>query len=127
MKGVSTDIEKFRYFVYSILKELPAGKITTYGDLAKVVAGVQYSRLVGRFMRENKHPDIIPCYKVVKSDGTLGGYGLGLEKKIELLAKKDRIKVRNGKIVNFEKVRISLEELQNILQKIKDKKRDLHD
>ena len=125
MKEASTDIEKFRYFVYSILKELPVGKITTYGDLAKIVAGVQYSRLVGRFMRENKHPDIIPCYKVVKSDGTLGGYGLGLEKKIELLTKKDGIQVRNGKIVNFKGVRISLEELQKILQKIKDKKNDL--
>jgi len=127
MKENNMDIEKMRFFVYSILKELPVGRITTYGDLAKVVGDVRYSRLIGRFMRENAHPETIPCYKVVKSDGTLGGYGLGLEKKKELLAKKDGILVKNGKIVNFKDVRIPLEELQRIYKKIKNKMGELYD
>ena len=126
MKRANIDVEKVRFFVYSILKELPVGTITTYGDLAKVVVGGEYSRLIGRFMRENKHPDIIPCYKVVKSDGTIGGYSLGLEKKIALLKEIDGIKVSNGKIVNFKDARISIEELQKIFQKIKNKDKDFN-
>lgn len=112
-------IERIRHIVYAILKELPPGKITTYGDLAKIIGSVKYSRLIGRLMRENKQPDVIPCYKVVKSDGTLGGYGLGVKRKIELLSEKDGIHIKNGKIENFDKVRISLGELRKIVQKIK--------
>ena len=86
--------------VLRLLTEIPKGKITTYGALAK--AAKTRPRAVGQIMRNNKHPEKYPCYKVVKSTGELGGYdgcvkGSKLNKKINLL-KKDGIEIKDGKI-----------------------------
>ena len=83
--------------VYSLLKRIPRGKVTTYGELAKF-AGL-HPRTVGILMRKNRDPVNIPCYKVVRSDGSIGGYSAkeGAKTKIKLL-KKDGIRVENGKI-----------------------------
>ncbi|MBI4162654.1 MAG: MGMT family protein [Candidatus Aenigmarchaeota archaeon] len=83
-----------------LLKKIPKGKVTTYGELAR--AAKTSSRAVGSIMRSNKHPEEYPCYKVIASDGSLGGYcgavsGASLKKKIQLL-KKDGIELKNGKI-----------------------------
>lgn len=85
--------------VYSLLKRIPKGKVTTYGELAKA-AGL-HPRTVGMLMRKNKDPVNIPCYKVVRSDGYVGGYSSGIRKKIKLLTR-NGIKIENGKI-NLEK------------------------
>ena len=83
--------------VYGFLRKVPKGKVTTYRELGKA-AGV-HPRVVGILMRKNKDPVNIPCYRVVRSDGSLGGYSAkeGVKKKTELL-KKDGIKIENGKI-----------------------------
>lgn len=83
--------------VYSLLKRVPKGRVTTYGELAK--AAHLHPRTIGMLMKNNKYPVNIPCYKVVRSDGSIGGYSGngGVRKKIELL-KKDGINVKNGKI-----------------------------
>lgn len=83
------------------LTKIPKGKITTYGLLAKKFN--TSPRAIGKIMNSNKHPDKYPCYKVIMSDGSLGGYGLGIEKKIKLL-KKDNIKIKNNKVLNFDSV-----------------------
>ena len=80
---------------YEALKKVPRGFVTTYRDLG--VACRMHQRAVAALMRCNKDPENIPCYKVVMSDGRLGGYGLGIKKKIELL-RKDGIIVKNGGI-----------------------------
>jgi deoxyribonuclease V len=51
-------------------------------------------------MNKNPDADTMPCFKIVKSDGSLGGFGLGINDKIRRL-KKDGIEVRDGKIINF--------------------------
>jgi O-6-methylguanine DNA methyltransferase len=81
--------------VYSLLRLIPKGKVTTYGELARV--SKLHPRTVGMLMRKNNDPKNIPCYKVVGSDGSLGGYSGGVRKKIKLL-KKDGIGIKNGKI-----------------------------
>ncbi len=82
---------------YAFLRKVPSGKITTYGELAKT-AGT-HPRAVAIFMKYNKDPKNIPCYKVVRSDGSLGGYSGagGVRQKIALL-EKDGITVKNGRI-----------------------------
>jgi O-6-methylguanine DNA methyltransferase len=85
--------------VYSLLKRIPKGKVTTYGELSK--ASGLHPRTVGMLMRNNKDPKNIPCYKVVRSDGSVGGYSGGVRKKIKLLTR-DGIKIEKGKI-NLEK------------------------
>lgn len=83
--------------VHFLLKLVPKGKVTTYGELAKF-AGL-HPRTVGMLMRKNKNPKNIPCYKVVRSDGSPGGYSAkgGTKTKIKLL-RKEGIRVENGKI-----------------------------
>ena len=83
--------------VYALLKEVPKGKVTTYQELAKA-AGL-HPRTVGILMRMNKDTVHIPCYKVVRSDGSLGGYSAkdGVNKKIKLL-ERDGITIEKGRI-----------------------------
>jgi len=80
-----------------LLRKVPKGRVVTYKILAEKVGTAP--RAVGQIMKRNKHPDSVPCYKVIKSDGSLGGYThpKGLEEKIRRL-EREGIKVRNGKI-----------------------------
>lgn len=95
----TTDMLSEKILIY--LTKIPKGKITTYGLLAKRFN--TSPRAIGKIMNSNKHPDKYPCYKVIMSDGSLGGYGLGIKKKINLL-KKDNIKIKNNKILNFKDI-----------------------
>ena len=76
-------------------KRIPRGKVTTYGELAKATG--LHPRTVGMLMGKNKDPVNIPCYKVVRSDGSVGGYSGCVRKKIKLL-RRDGIKIENGRI-----------------------------
>ncbi len=93
--------------VYALLLQVPAGRVTTYGALAKAAGKPNSSRLIGAIMRGNPHAPRVPCHRVVKSDGSLGGYSGSAEenirKKISLLAS-EGVKVENGKVLDFERV-----------------------
>ena len=89
--------------VYRLTRQIPKGKVSTYGAIAKALGDIRASRAVGFALNQNPDPDFTPCYKVVNSDGTLGGFGLGIEEKIRRL-EKDGIRVIDGKIVNFDEV-----------------------
>jgi len=86
--------------VLRLLRKVPRGKVTTYKALANASGSKGY-RAVGQIMRRNSRPDLYPCYKVVKSDGSIGGYsGMQtkmLRKKVALL-ESDGIKVVRGKV-----------------------------
>jgi methylated-DNA-[protein]-cysteine S-methyltransferase len=73
--------------VYNILVRIPEGKITTYGDIAKALGRPDASRAVGRILNKNPNPIVVPCHRVVMSDGSIGGYAFGKARKKELLAK----------------------------------------
>ena len=93
--------ENFSSRCYELLKKVPKGKVTTYKDLAHALHTKAY-RAVGTAMNKNPHAPIVPCHRVVNSDGRVGQFAHGTKKKIEML-KKERIKVEKGKIVDFEK------------------------
>lgn len=83
-----------------LLRKIPRGKVTTYGELARVTKSSP--RAIGQVMRRNQRPDLYPCYKVVSSSGKVHGYdgclkGRKISKK-EILLRKDGIEIRNGKI-----------------------------
>lgn len=85
-----------------LLLEIPPGQVTTYKALAQAL-GLKSYRRVGQLLNQNFEPDLYPCYKVVKSNGALGGFAYGISDKIRRL-KKDGIRVKNGKIENFEQI-----------------------
>lgn len=94
-------MKMFNSKVYEKLKKVPFGKITTYKDLAHAINSKAY-RAVGNALNKNKDPVNIRCFKVVKSDSSIGGFALGKKEKIKRL-KKEGIEVKDNKIVDFKK------------------------
>ncbi len=88
--------------VYKKLLEVPKGKITTYGELSKAVGIKNGQRFIGNVMNKNPYPTIIPCHRVVKSDGSIGGYAYGEKVKSKMLTQ-EGIKIKNGKVIDWNK------------------------
>jgi methylated-DNA-[protein]-cysteine S-methyltransferase len=81
---------EFRRMVWDILCEIPYGEVVTYGDIAKKMAQKMKrksmsSQAVGGAVGHNPISIIIPCHRVVGSNGSLTGYAGGIDKKIKLL------------------------------------------
>ena len=87
--------------IYKKLLQVPYGKITTYGELSRSVGLKNGQRVVGQIMKKNPFPVIIPCHRVVKSNGDIGGYAFGVNIKKNMLSK-EGICIKNNKIENFE-------------------------
>ena len=77
--------------------EIPRGRVSTYKRIAERVGRPRACRAVGNALHKNPLAPIIPCHRVVKSDGSLGGFGKGVEVKRRLL-EEEGIRIRNGKI-----------------------------
>jgi methylated-DNA-[protein]-cysteine S-methyltransferase len=80
----------FRPAVWKILRKIPYGEVISYGDIAKIIAKQpgkenMSARAVGGAVGRNPVSIIIPCHRVIGSDGSLTGYAGGLDKKIRLL------------------------------------------
>jgi len=75
----------FQRQVLGRLAEVPYGSVTTYGALAAESGRPRAARAVGGAMNRNPVPIVLPCHRVVGSDGRLVGYGGGLERKVALL------------------------------------------
>ncbi len=86
--------------------QVPKGKVTTYGDLAKATGLKNGQRIIGIIMRNNPFPIIIPCHRVVKFNGEIGGYVYGEKLKSKILSKEGII-INDGKILDFDKKRYS--------------------
>lgn len=97
---------KFEERVWKLMEEIPKGRVTTYGLLARKLNTRAY-RAVGNACRRNPFAPKVPCHRVVRSDGTIGGFGgktsgKTVQRKIQLL-RREKIEVKNGRIVNFNK------------------------
>ncbi|MFH1331699.1 MAG: MGMT family protein [archaeon] len=88
--------------VYRITRQIPEGKVSTYGEIAKALNTKGY-RAVGQALHVNPYAPMVPCHRVVKTDASLGGFAGGVNKKIKML-KKEGVKTRNNNVVDFEKV-----------------------
>ncbi len=91
--------------VYTLIQLVPIGKVTTYGSLAKILN--IHPRVVGRILAKNERLIEIPCHRVVRSSGEIGGYrGGSIEFKAKLLKLEGvRVHVKNGKFyVNKEDI-----------------------
>ena len=93
--------------VWKLMETIPRGRVTTYGQIGRKLNTKAY-RAVGNACRKNPYAPRVPCHRVVRSDGTVGGFGgkisgKTVEEKTRLL-RKENVKVKNGKIVDFEKV-----------------------
>lgn len=93
--------------VYKLLMEIPAGKIATYGDIAKALGHPFAARAVGNILNKNPNPIVVPCHRIICSNGKMGGYAYGSIAKRKLL-EKEGIKFQNGSVKDFATCRIAL-------------------
>ncbi len=76
----------FSKSVYRVVQSIPAGKTMTYKEVAIAAGSPKAFRAVGNILNKNYNPNI-PCHRVIRSDGSSGGYNRGAIKKAQLLAK----------------------------------------
>ena len=82
----------FRLKVWRALGQIPYGQTCSYAELARRAGNIKACRAVGGANHHNPIPVIIPCHRVIGADGSLTGYGGGLDKKQFLLALEQRFK-----------------------------------
>jgi O-6-methylguanine DNA methyltransferase len=71
--------------VYAVVARIPRGKTMTYAEVARRAGRPNAYRAVGNIMHRNPDTKRVPCHRVVRSDGTPGGYARGTRRKIAIL------------------------------------------
>ena len=98
---MDSKIYSFNERCYELLKLVPEGKVTTYSEIARAL-NTKAWRAVGSAMAKNENLFVVPCHRVVRSDGAIGQYALGLDKKTQLLLD-EGVSVSNGKVQDLNK------------------------
>lgn len=110
---------------YDLVAQVPKGRVTTYGEVAKALGDIVASRFVGLAMSRNDDIVRVPCRRVVQSDRFVGGYtGGGPEKKIRLL-RKEGIKFSGSRVVDLDKILFSDFETKYPLRRLRRVQADL--
>lgn len=76
----------FEQRVYAAVRRIPRGQVRSYQWVAAQLDNPNSARAVGQALRRNPWPKTVPCHRVVRADGSLGGYAWGVAKKRRLLA-----------------------------------------
>ena len=80
-----TDYTPFQQSVWSAAMTVPYGEIRSYSWIAAQIGSPAATRAAGSALGANPLPVIVPCHRIVRTDGSLGGFGMGLEMKSRLL------------------------------------------
>ena len=92
------DVNEELKIIYRKAQNIPFGSVSSYGRISKAVFGdTRHSRFIGYAMHMNPLPIIVPCHRVIRSNGELGGFGSGTQNKIKLL-RAEGVKINNGRI-----------------------------
>jgi len=85
---------KFQIKVWNYLKKIPKGETRTYLQVAKAIGKPKAPRAVANAVGKNPYPPKIPCHRVIRSDGSLGGYSGkgGIKTKLKLL-RSEKVKI----------------------------------
>ncbi|MEK6616364.1 MAG: MGMT family protein [Bacteroidota bacterium] len=96
----------FFELIYDVAREIPRGRVTSYGAIGKYLGSGKSARMVGWAMNvAHSQKKIVPAHRVVNRNGELTGkHHFGHPKLMQKLLEKEGIKVKNDKVVNFEKL-----------------------
>lgn len=104
MKTVKPDNENFFERVYAIVRQIPEGKVTSYGAIAKALGTARSARMVGWAMNASHNLEDVPAHRVVNRKGLLSGKhhfdGTNL---MQQLLENEGVKVIDNQIIDFEK------------------------
>lgn len=91
MDTIALDLRgtEFQKRVWEALLEIPKGEVRSYGQLAEAIGRPMAARAVGTAVGENPVSLIVPCHRIVQSDGSIGNYGWGVEIKRNLLLEEE--------------------------------------
>lgn len=92
----------FKEKVFEIVRNIPRGEVLTYKDVAKKAGSPKAFRAAGNVLNKNKDPNV-PCHRIIRSDGRVGGYSRGKREKIKLL-EKEGLFITKDKVYFFKKV-----------------------
>ncbi len=76
---------------------IPRGRVAAYKTLARAAGNAHLARFVGFLMSRNRDP-LVPCHRVIRSDGSLGGYSFGGKRKKAAMLAREGVKIKNGKV-----------------------------
>lgn len=82
-------MKTFKQKVFEIVRRIPKGKTLTYKQVAKRAGSINAGRAVGSILKTNYDPKI-PCHRVIRSDGKMGGYNRGGVKKKALILRREQ-------------------------------------
>jgi O-6-methylguanine DNA methyltransferase len=112
--------------VLSVLRQVPAGRVTTYGEVARLAGRPRAARAVGHIFREAAEPGL-PYHRVIAAGGRIGGYGRNPHLKAALLMAEGHT-VRRGRIIGFKERRWPSKEDETLkgrnAERVKARKRD---
>ena len=84
--------------IYRATRAIPQGRVATYGDIARVIGRMRAWRRVGTVLGQNRDPNT-PCHRVVRADGTVGGFGLpGGSREKERRLRAEGVRIVGGRI-----------------------------
>ncbi|MCP6720081.1 MAG: MGMT family protein [Patescibacteria group bacterium] len=82
--------------VHLIIRNIPRGRVATYREVARAIGRPRAARAVGNALNRNPYSSKrVPCHRVVRSDGLVGGYAKGVKAKIKML-EEEGIEIRRG-------------------------------
>ncbi len=89
----------FNQRVYEVVKQIPKGKVATYGQVARLTGNPRMSRQVGWALHANPQPGVIPCHRVVFKDGSLSsGFAFGGWEVQAAYLSNEGVQVEDGKV-----------------------------
>ncbi|MFA5146212.1 MAG: MGMT family protein [Candidatus Omnitrophota bacterium] len=80
-----SSLSVFERRVYEAVSGIPRGEVRSYAWVARMAGSPKACRAVGNALNKNRYTDIIPCHRVIKSDGSIGGYARGTSAKRRML------------------------------------------
>ena len=107
MTASEPNVTDFQRRVYAALRRVPRGRVTTYRRLGEAI-GCRSPRAVGQALRVNPFAPEVPCHRVIREDGSLGGFagqraGEAIQRKTRLL-REEGVAVEDGHVVTRELV-----------------------
>lgn len=86
--------------IYDVVRQIPRGKVATYGQVARLAGNPHWARVVGFALHVNNDPEHVPCYRVVTKDGAVSkAFAFGGENEQVRLLKEDGVEFQDGHVV----------------------------
>jgi O-6-methylguanine DNA methyltransferase len=123
VESLSVSLEGLKDFqkrVLTLLTKIPKGKVTTYREIAKALGDVGLSRAVGNAVRDNPFAPTVPCHRVIRSTGGIGGFdgetsGEKVAKKARML-REEGVEVNGAGRIDLAKYLVKAEDLRKASQ-----------